>query len=359
MSSLQLSQAVSLQEAEDLICAVGHLNTIHMEGRPGIGKTSMAKKIAERMDLRLVFIDGPTVDIAEIGLMMPNHETATTSLYHNEHWAFHKCDPILLFIDEISKAPRQAQTAMTPMFQERRCGPSHFHERSIVVTTGNYSTDGVGDIVLAHVRNRKTTLAVRGPTSKEWLVNFAQKEVNGKPIIHPIVQAFASKYPAVFASYRDKGEEENPYILNPKYPQRAGTTCRSMHKASNIIWVRDQFSDTALRVALEGTIGKPAAQDLMGYILADDDVPDFNDIIKNPEECPMPKSAAACCILACMALQHVTRANMGKWFTFLKRGSKEMQALFCLSARDHGRAKEICNSSQEYVQWLLDNEYLL
>lgn len=65
----------------------------------------------------------------------------------------------------------------------------------------------------------------------------------------------------------------------------------------------------------------------MGYIIAGDKIPDWQDIINDPEGTKMVEGAAGC-ILACSALQRVTPANFPKFFTYLKRGAKEMQALF-------------------------------
>ena len=354
---MRTSTEVNMQEAEDIICSVGNKNAIHLEGRPGIGKTAMAENIAKRLDMRLLFMDGPNIDIAELGVPMPNHETGTSSMYPNERWGFHLGDPFLLFIDEFTKMARGAQNQVHPAINERRFGPFNFHPDVHVITTGNYSSDGVGDTLLAHTRNRMTVLEMRGPTAEEWLVNFAQKEVDGRSVIHPILQAFVDKYPSVLASYRDAGEEDNKYIINPTRPQQTGTTPRSLHKASNILWERSNFSDNALSCALEGTIGKAATGDLMGYIIAGDKIPDWQDIINDPEGTKMVEGAAGC-ILACSALQRVTPANFPKFFTYLKRGAKEMQALFCLSAKSHAKAKDVCNRSGTFVQWCVDNQYM-
>ena len=139
---MRTSTEVNMQEAEDIICSVGNKNAIHLEGRPGIGKTAMAENIAKRLDMRLLFMDGPNIDIAELGVPMPNHETGTSSMYPNERWGFHLGDPFLLFIDEFTKMARGAQNQVHPAINERRFGPFDFHPDVHVITTGNYSSDG-------------------------------------------------------------------------------------------------------------------------------------------------------------------------------------------------------------------------
>ena len=37
---------------------------------------------------------------------------------------------------------------------------------------------------------------------------------------------------------------------------------------------------------------------------------------------------------------------------------KELQALFCLSARDHKKAKDVLYGSKSFVDWARKNQYL-
>ena len=81
----------------------------------------MAQELAKEAGLRLVFIDAPNTDMASMGIYMPNHETETTTFYANEHFGFHKMDPILLFIDEFTKASTGLQNT-APSIERKKNG---------------------------------------------------------------------------------------------------------------------------------------------------------------------------------------------------------------------------------------------
>ena len=165
---IRMTTEVSLAEAEEAILAFGNQNAIHLVGEPGVGKTAMFERIVAKTGFRGVYIDTPNTELGDIGIPMPNHETKTTSLYPNEAWGFHRNEPLCIFIDEFTKPSSIAvQNMLHPLLNERRIGGMYLHPDSIVVTAGNNSTDGVGDMLKAHSLNRITVVPVRKPTSEE------------------------------------------------------------------------------------------------------------------------------------------------------------------------------------------------
>jgi hypothetical protein len=351
-SVINLTSQVSLQEAEDAICAFGNTNAVHLVGEPGVGKTAMHAKICERLGMRGVYIDVPNVELGELGIPMPNHETKTTTLYPNEAWGFHTGEPLVFFLDEFPKGAQAVQNTLHPLLNERRIANFKLHENSVVITAGNNMTDGVGDLMKSHTLNRVTVMAVRKPTSDEWREWGAQNDVA------PEVLAWAKQYAQAFGSYLDPSQADNPYIFNPKHPQKAFVSPRSLHRASNIIKKRDLITKNALEVALAGTIGNSAAKDMVAYVDVADSLPTWESIITNPEQASVPSSPAALCILAYSALQRIDRTNIGKWFEYMKRTSTELQSVFCLTAVKSREKKDMVMSSKVFVDWMREHQYL-
>jgi hypothetical protein len=213
---IRMTSEVSLQEAEDMILACGNENAIHLVGEPGVGKTAMFERVVDRTGFRGVYMDVPNLELGEVGIPMPNHETKTTSLYPNDAWGFHKSEPMVIFLDEFTKPSSQAvQNTLHPLLNERRIANFKLHPDSIVITAGNNSSDGVGDNLKAHSLNRITVMPVRKPTAEEWLDWGSQ---NG---VAPEMLAWVKAYPHAMASYLDPSQADNPYIFNPKFPKRA------------------------------------------------------------------------------------------------------------------------------------------
>lgn len=276
---IRMNVEVSLQEAENLILAVGNQNAIHLVGEPGIGKTAMYERLVAKTGYRGVYIDTPNTELGDIGIPMPNHETKTTSLYPNEIWGFHTGEPCVVFIDEFTKPSSQAvQNMLHPLLNERRIGGMRLHKDSIVITAGNNLTDGVGDMLKAHSLNRMTVVPVRKPTWEEYVdygtsVGYA-----------PEMLAFVRQYPQVMASYKDPAQSENYHIFNPKTPQKSYFSPRSGHRASNVLKIRHLISRDALLAALCGTIGEASARDLLAYVEVADSLPSWDEVIADPEE---------------------------------------------------------------------------
>jgi len=354
-----MNTAISLKQFEELALAVGNKTCLYMVGEAGIGKTATGANIFEKGKevfgfKHYVYVDGPNVELGEGGIYMPNHETETTTFYSNESWRMHRGEPMLVFIDEFTKAIRSVQNMFHPLINERRFGPHKMHENTVVILGGNNSSMGVGDAMAAHTRNRITEVPIRKPLAQEWC---AWGYENG---IQPLMMAFVTENPQLIeSSYTDTTDEETLNIIfNPRKPQQSFFSPRSAHKASNIFKERDKFSDDVLRCALEGTIGKPATAKFLSFVKVADSLPTWKEIIDEPKSARLPDSPAARCILAFSALSKVDRSNISKWFEYLKRAPKELQALFCLSAKDHKQAKDILFSSRAFVDWARENQYL-
>lgn len=350
---IRMNSEVSLQEAEELILAVGNENAIHLVGEPGIGKTAMYERLVARTGYRGVYIDTPNTELGDIGIPMPNHETKTTSLYPNELWGFHKPEPMLIFIDEFTKPSSQAvQNMLHPLLNERRIGGMHLHKDSIVITAGNNLSDGVGDMLKAHSLNRMTVVPVRKSTWEEYV------DYGTRSAFAPELLAFVRQYPQVLASYKDPTQKENYYIFNPKTPQKSYFSPRSGHRASNILKKRHLISRDALIASLCGTIGESAARDLIAYVEVADKLPTWDEIIADPKGAPVPTNAAALCIAAYGAVQKIERSNISAWFEYLKRTPKELQSVFCVTTSKNEDKKQILMTSSAFVNWMRDNQYL-
>jgi hypothetical protein len=363
MSQVFLNKVATLKEAEDLIIYLGGNGTVHLVGEPGVGKTSMFKNIVKRTGFKGIYLDTPNIELGELGVPIPDHTTKTTRMYPNEQWGFHLNEPLVIFVDEFTKGHQSVQNMLHPMLNEPRMIMGiPLHPQTIVVTAGNYSGDGVGDNMRAHSRNRVSVVSVKKPHAGfnpdgsvdadswgAWAID------NG---IVPEVLAWIKNTPQALSSYLDPAQSGNKYIFNPKEAQRSFVSPRSLARASNIIAVRDRVTATATLCALEGTIGEPAARDLMAYMEVADSLPTWEEIIKEPTKAIVPTSPAALCLLAFSAVQKVDRETISKFFEYLKRTPKELQSVFCLTGMKNDDKKKLFLTSQSFVDWMRTNQYL-
>ena len=363
MSEVFLNKVATLVEAENLILSLGANGTVHLVGEPGVGKTSMFKNIVRRTGFKGIYIDAPNIELGELGIPIPDHATKTTRIYPNEQWGFHVNEPKVIFIDEFTKAHNAVKNMLHPMLNEPRMIMGiPLHPQDIVVTAGNYSGDGVGDNMMAHSRNRVTVVQVKKPHAgfnpdgsidhDSW---GAWAEDNA---IAPEVLAWVKETPHCLSSYLDGAQAGNKYIFNPKEAQKSFVSPRSLARASNILTARAGVTLNATICALEGTIGAPAARDLMAYVEVADSLPTWDEICKSPNTAIVPSSPAALCLLAFSAVQKVDRESISKFFEYLKRTPKELQSVFCLTGMKNDDKKKLFLTSQSFTTWMRENQYL-
>ena len=344
-----MQQEISLKQAEDLIATVGKEVTIHMRGQPGIGKSSILKTLATRFPNHTpVYIDCADLDLGDLAMPAMNHETRTTTFYPNERFAIHQDKPVIIMLDEITKASEPVKNMLLPVMLERRLGSVKFHPDSIVYSTGNLTTDGVGDTMKAHAKNRLTSVTIRNPNDDEW-INWGVD--NG---VAPEILAWIKQFPHALASYTDDSQKENMYIYNPRKQQDAFVSPRSLEKASFIVKNRATLGEDTTMVALTGTIGESASRDMSAYFSLADGLPTKESIYQEPEKAILPSDPSARVILVMRELMTITDKHMDAWLTYLQRLPMEIQALFAVNIMASSR-KQIASTNKSFIDWAVKN----
>ena len=344
-----MQQEISLKQAEDLIATIGRDVTVHMRGQPGIGKSSILKTLATRFPNHTpVYIDCADLDLGDLAMPAMNHETRTTTFYPNERFAIHQDKPVIIMLDEITKASEPVKNMLLPVMLERRLGSVKFHPDSIVYSTGNLTTDGVGDTMKAHAKNRLTSVTIRNPNDDEW-INWGVD--NG---VAPEVLAWIKQFPHALASYTDDSQKENMYIYNPRKQQDAFVSPRSLEKASHIVKNRATLGEDTTMVALTGTIGESASRDMSAYFSLADGLPTKESIYQEPEKAILPSDPSARVILVMRELMTITDKHMDAWITYLQRLPMEIQALFAVNMMASSR-KQIAATNKSFIDWAVKN----
>jgi hypothetical protein len=236
-------------------------------------------------------------------------------------------------------------------------------EGSIVFGTTNLATDGVGDSLEAHARNRVCFVTVRKPhagfqadgsiDSDSWGAWAVEHD------IAPEVLAWVKQFPHALESYTDPAQKDNAYIFNPtRAGQSAFVTPRSLEKASHIAKKRADLGDSVTISALAGTIGESAARDMQAFFTVVDKLPTWESICQSPSTAKVPDDAVAKCILTFSAITRVDKDTLPKWLKYADRLDKELQALFARSIVKSTTKQAMAVSNKEFVKWATDNQWL-
>lgn len=362
MSYAQAMYALNLDQAGALIKSVGHLRTFLLQGHMGTGKSSLLTTLAADPDLSNhvpCYFDCTTKDLGDITLpnIKVNQDVPYVTYATNEELGAHENKPIVLMIDEFGKANPAVKNALLRLILERKIGSYTLHPDSIIFATTNLGSEGVGDLLPAHARNRITVVETKKPDAMEWV-----EWGIGNGVDHTIL-GWVKDNPQVMQDFRDvPNPDDNQYIFHPKAVDRAAfCTPRSLHAASDILQNREGLDDNTLTAALMGTIGTRAAMDFMAFLKLADQLPSLESIKNDPDNATVPTSASATCMVVFRSLSTVERDWMDAWMTYMLRLGTEFQSLFANGVRSskYNKAKQsMVMQNKQFTQWAMDNNYM-
>ena len=358
MAEVSFGKSITLKQAANLICSNPEIRFL-LQGEPGIGKSSLLEMISSRLGYEYAYIDVPNMDLGDIAMPVIDHESKTTRYYPNARFKLHEGKPLVIMLDEFTKGADPVKNMLHPMLEKNnpRLGdipiPKDGDKQTIVFLTGNLTTDGVGDNLKAHSRNRLVPVTISKPNADQWIEWAIGKGIEAEVI------AWVSRFPQVLASYTDGGQNDNPYIYNPKRNQNAFVSPRSLETASNIVRTRKQNDPDAVIAALTGAIGESGARDMQAYIEFADQLPTWEATVTKPDTAPVPTSPGACAIVVFGAISRVDKQTITPFMQYLERFEPEWQAVFAINIAKAPAKQSIAFSCKAFAAWVARNQDLL
>tara|TARA_B110000259_G_scaffold188395_1_gene247019 strand:- start:4664 stop:5656 length:993 start_codon:yes stop_codon:yes gene_type:complete len=323
----------------------------------GSGKSSMLDMVGDKFPKhRKIYFDATTKDLGDI--MIPSlqsiQEDGCVRMIPNEELGLHIDGPIILMLDEYAKANPAVKTSMLRLMLERKMGSYKLHPDSVVFATTNLGSEGVGDILPPHARNRITVVQIKKTNNMDLIEYGINKNWD-----HSLL-GWVKDNPHLMQSFEDvKDPTENPYIFHPKAQRAAFVTGRSLEAASDILKARAGFDDITLTAALMGTIGDRGAMDLMAFVSLSDQLPTLQSIKDSPLTAKVPDSAAAICMVVYRTMSALDKDWINKWMDYLPRLDTEAQAMFANGVRAKNYSKQsMVMTNKKFTAWAMKNNHL-
>ena len=174
-----------------------------------------------------------------------------------------------------------------------------------------------------------------------------------------VVMAWVNQFPHCFDSYLTDDVQSNPYVYNPKTPQMAYVSGRSLELVSRSISKREHLSANALLADMIGTIGESAARDMHAYVDYQDQLPSWKEMTANPKTCKLPDSDGACAVLVFGAIAKVERETITPFMEYIGRMHANWQAIFALNIAKNPTKQQIAFTSTKFRDWCTENEDIL
>lgn len=380
MSKINFALTAKINAVAKLIRTIGKELTVIVFSEPGVGKTSILSLIAEANgdqwrsprsaktfaddQFDYIYVDCPTKEQMDIAANIPNHTTRSleyyvASLFKLGAGCATANRPKVIMLDEFAKAPKLLQVIFTRMMLELMVGDIPLPEGSIVFGTSNNTTDGVGDAMLAHAGNRICKVRMAKPSTDDWNA-WAGRQT--PPVARPI-RAWVAMTPKAMHSYLDLSADElrdNPFIFNPKNVGQQYVSPRSLAKASPIVANKDVLGEELMMTALAGTIGEAAARAMSAFIMLEDKLMPFSEVIKNPTTCKVPDDVSVLLMMMMEAIDTIsTHDELGAYMEFVNRvkSGELVQSIFFTMMM---RGKPLLASRNEQIKkWAQANYQLL
>jgi L-fucose mutarotase/ribose pyranase (RbsD/FucU family) len=355
--TINFNTPVELNDVPNLIATIGTIRTILLRGEPGIGKSTVLKNLETILGngYDYIYVDCPVMDVSDIVMRIPNHETKTLESYVSELFKMDSPKPKVIMLDEMSKANKLLQVIFTRLTLEHSVGDSKLPAGSIVFVTGNNSSDGVGDTLSAHVLNRLCVINVRKPDARRW--NLWATD-NG---ISRIIRTWVAMNPSCLASYLDGGQEQNPYIFDPAKPITSFVTPRSLVGANEVVNNSGKLGQYVTKAALAGLCGGAFAESVDAFMKMEKEWLKVADILADPENIAIPTNPAVLFHAMFNAVDTIdTQDELTSFMKFVKRlKSEEIQACFNSMVFESKRTAKLARNNDELRAWGMKNIELL
>jgi len=358
MNATTAMYALGLDQVATAILNTGNKRTILVQGDMGTGKSSLLTTLAKALpDHTPCYFDCTTKDLGDITI--PNiakldDGTGYVTYLTNEELGAHNHTPVIIMVDEFGKANPAVKNALLRLILERKIGSYTLHPDSIIFATTNKGSEGVGDLLPPHARNRMAVIQTRKPNNMEWIEWGINNEID-----HTLL-GWCKDNPQLFYSFEDITDpDDNPYIFHPKQQRAAFVTPRSLEAASDILKVRDGLDDQTTTALLIGTIGERGAMDLMAFVKLADQLPSAESIKQDPKNAKIPTSAAAVCMVVYRTLASLEKDWIDAWMDYLVRLDKEAQGMFANGVRAPKYSKQsLVMTNKKFTKWAMDNNYM-
>lgn len=379
MSKVQTIETVSINELRRIIPLIASEITPVIQSEPGCGKTSLLAMMAEDNGDKwrspadgtsiagdkydYIYIDCPVKDMSDIGMTIPNHTTQTLEYYVSSLFNLNDPKPKCILADEFMKSPKLLQVIFTRLFLERMVGDRPLPRGSQIFATSNNAGDGVGDSMLAHAGNRVCIMRMAKPNVNEWLEWAGQTVTIGDKVqarVSRVIRAAVAMFPRCLASYTTGDQNDNPYIFKPSMSTLSFVSPRSLAKADVIVRNRDAIGENGTKVALAGTVGASFAADMAAFISMEKSLIDVKDIVKSPEDIPMPKDISAQLMIMFQAVDVLeTQDQLTKFMMFVERiPSSEVQGVFFTMMMRNTKSIRLARNNAKIAEWAKNNHEL-
>ena len=308
----------------------------YIRGSPALGKSALAKMIADKYKLFLIDIRLSERDPCEIGgYLYLDHVTKRTYQYPLELFPL-DTDPIpegykgwLILLDEFSSCPPATQAVSYRVIWDKQVGQRNLNKAAHIMAAGNLETDN----------------AIAEPLSTALISRFA---IYTLKLSHPDWMEWAATAGIDYriTSYLNF-KADHLYTFHPDATDSYASP-RTWEETSKFI--KDRPAKELRVESLASLIGEGVAREFLVFLELQDSLPLFEAIIKNPTGIDLKPDLSIRWALMGMIAHRINVDLVVPCTEFLNRFPDELRVVAIREIRL--RHPKLLDDSKEFKQWI-------
>lgn len=287
---------VNFRTAEDMIriASLGN-KCVLLIGDPGVGKTSIIRKVGAELDMEVHELLGSTLDPTDVGGLPVKHtdDLGRAVVERVPLKAIRDaCDkPVILFLDELASAPAAVQAAFLRLILDRVAGDMRLHPDTIVMAATNPPEQTPGGFDLTAPIMGRVAVAKFRPEEDE-VIDYIRALGNSEST-NTMEVALADEA-SIFAAIAS----ETPDLIQidiPKVAVQGGQPWASPRQCEAMLRLRAAATQlgvdplgSAVFNLMAGCIGYNAAIVYNGVLKMITELPTAQEIAADPENAKLP-----------------------------------------------------------------------
>lgn len=336
-----MSLTINLNQAQDVIVEAIKAKLVPLVwGSPAVGKSAIVKQVADAYGLKLIDLRLAQCDPVDL-MGFPRIDEATGKADYAPMATFPlKGDPIpegyngwLLFLDELTSAPRAVQAASYKILLDRQVGLHDLHDNVAVVAAGNLETDNA---IVEPMSTALQSRLVHVEVSMDHNVWLEWAMANG--IDHRITSYIQFK-------------PDSLYTFHPDHTDKTYASPRTWEFASRMTGDIQELTYQQMPL-LAGTLSEGVAREYLQFTKVYQDVPTIAQIKQSPDTTPIPDEPSVLYALTGSVAAHSDETNIAQVFPYINRMPKEFQVV-CL--REVVRRNNAMLKVKPVLDWAMQN----
>lgn len=253
----------SLRDVKEEVVKLAAINQpVLLLGSPGVGKTSIARQVAEELELPYVEVRAAEFEPVDFrGGMYLDESTETARWFAADIWPSERC---VLCFDEITQAHSDLTSPLLKVIRERKIGNTELHPDTIIIATGNRVADRAGCFKV-------------GSALRDSFIVYDDISVDFRDWVRDFVPTCSWDMEIVVEFLT-----ENPDMWHTWDPAIDG----NQPSPRNWAKVGQVFAVTESLITLAGLVGEPAAKAFRKFADQKVRMPKVEDVLVGKEELP-------------------------------------------------------------------------